>query len=215
MTFEGLVDRLQALFDVGQTRCVDVANERLGEMVTSSAALRAIITSIGPTVANQASYTLAANVANVLKCTINSVPFEGVASIEDLWDVVNGDADITGQVYVVEPDSDASMTTDSIRFYPVPTSSGLVISALVALRPAVLTYTTATALPIPVDAHPALLAGCEAILMDDEGRQDEAAKKGSEFAAGVRALEGGTVKRGKGSGRHRPRMVGYDVPLGS
>lgn len=211
MTFEGLVDRLMSLFDVGQTRAVDVANERLGRMVAESTALRAVV-SLGTTTANVASYTLASNVVKVLKVTIGTSVYEGSATIEEFFDIAAGNATTDGYFYAILPDSDADMNTESIQFYPAPSTTGMTISGLVALRPAVIVYASATALPIPVNVHPALLAGCEAELADEEGRQDEASKGEIDFAAGIKALEGVANGRAKGSGRHRPRIAGYDFP---
>jgi len=233
MTFEQLVGRLTGLFDVTQTRAVDVANERLGMMVAQAQSLRAIL-SLGVTVADQARYTLPSNVVHVFKVMLtedesfpgdnvlppdDAVPgtdtgvYEGVVSIEDLWDISVGDMDLAddAKVFAVEPNADSDMTTESIRLRPAPSTADLGIIALVALRPAVVTYATATALPIPVDQHPALLDGAKAELFDEEGRQDEAAKHDASFQLGVQALSGAVNKRGKGSGRHRMRVSGYDL----
>lgn len=214
MTFEALVDRLTSGFDVTQPRAVDVANERLADMVTRSTALRAVI-SLGTTVANQASYALAANVAKILEITVpytaGSAIYYGVATLEDLWAVAAGTSEITGNVVAIEADSDATMTTDNFRLYPAPSEAGKAISGLVALRPAALTYSSATALPIPVDQHNALLAGAKADLFDEEGRQDEAAKNDVKFENGIKRLEASVNKRGKGSGGTRMRVVGYDI----
>jgi hypothetical protein len=215
VTFEGLVDRLQALFDVGQQRCVDVANERLGRLVADSTGVRAIV-SLGTTSANVASYTLAANVVKVLKVQIvfsaGTAIYEGTATLEEFWELTAGNAYSDGYFYAVEPDADTDATTDNLRLYPAPTEAGKTISGLVALRPAVLTYTSNTALPIAVNFHPALLAGCEAELYDEDDRQDEAAKKEQEFLAGVQGLKGAVNARAKGTGRHRMRISGYDLP---
>ena len=214
MTFEGLVDRLTSLFDVTQSRAVDVANERLSELVARSGALRAVV-SLGTTVSGQASYTLAANVVKILKVevayTAGTVEYAGVSTLEDLWDIAAGRAEVREPVVAIEADADSSMTTDNFRVYPAPTETGKTFTGLVALRPAVLTYTSGTALPIPVDQHPALLAGCKAELFDDEGRQDEAAKNEAEFNAAVVMLDRAVNKRGKGSGGTRMRIRGYDL----
>lgn len=214
MTFEALVDRLTAAFDVTQTHAVDVVNERLGDMVAKSTALRAVVT-LGTTVANQSSYALAANVVKILQAkatyTSGTVIYEGVSTLEDLWGVDALDTTIDGNVIAIEADSDSLATTDNFRIYPTPTVSGVVVTGLVAIRPAVLTYTSGTALPIPVDQHPALLDGAKAELFDEEGRQDEAAKHDASFQIGVKALESGVNKRGKGSTGTRLRLVGYDL----
>lgn len=214
MTFEGLIDRLTSLFDVTQARAVDVANERLSDMVARSTALRAVV-SLGTTTSGQASYALASNVVKILRAEVQyaagTTEFEGVATLEDFWDVAAQRSEFTGPVIAIQPDSDASMTTDNFILYPTPAEAARPITGLVALRPATLTYSSATALPIPVDTHSRLLAGCKAELFDDEGRQDEAAKNEAEFEQGVRILEGQVNKRGKGSQGTRMRVRGYDL----
>lgn len=214
MTADELVDRLTSLYDVGETRALAVLNERLGDMVARSTALRAVVT-LGTTVADQASYALAANVVQILKAeaqyTDGTVEYEGNVTLQDLWDVAAGDSVITGAVIAIEADGDSTMTTDNFRVYPAPTEADIAITGLVALRPATLTYGASSALPIPVDHHARLLAGCKATLADEEDRQDQAAKWEAEFETGVKLLEGSVNKRGKGSGSHRIRVVGYDV----
>lgn len=230
MTFEQLVDRLTSQFDVSQPDAVAVANERLARMVTEAKSLRAII-SLGVTTAGQARYSLASNIAKVYKVVLtdddtfpddnvlpadDAVPgenanvYEGEVSIEDMWNASVGLATIVGNVFTIEPNADSDMNTEAIRLYPAPTATGMGIIALVALRPATLTYGSATALPIPLDLHNNLLDGAKAELFDDESRQDEAAKLEVSFASGARALATGVATRGKAaSGRMRVR--GYDL----
>lgn len=217
MTFEALVDRLTSLFDVTQQRAVDVANERLTRMVVESTAIRAII-SLGTTTNGTTSYTLASNVAKVLKIrvdyTAGTAIYEGQETIEDLWDIDAGIAEPSSTDaywFVVEPDTDTDATTDKLRLYPTPGETGKAISGLVALRPATLTYSTNTALPIPIDVHNNLLDGAKAELFDEEGRQDEAAKHEASFQDGIRILKRQVESRGKGSGGHRMRVRGYDL----
>src|SRR5689334_14387206 len=148
MFFEALVDRLVALYDVGQARAVDVANERLERMVTESKFLRAV-KSLGTTVVNQTSYALDPTVVQVLKVrvdfTAGTIIYEGSETLEDLWDVDAGNAiDPTGQAawFVIEPDADSLGTTDNLRLYPAPAEAGKAITGLVAIQPATLTYSS-------------------------------------------------------------------------
>lgn len=216
MTFEALVDRLVAQFDVTQAQAVAIANERLSQMAVESTAIRAII-SLGTTTSGTSSYTLASNVAKILKAqvpyTAGTTVYEGSETLENLWDVDAGLAEAPDDAawVVIEPDTDTDATTDKFRLYPTPGESGKTISGLVALRPAALTYVTATVIPIPVNAHAALLDGAKAELYDDEGRQDEAAKLEASFQDGIRVLKKEVTSRGKGSGRHRIRVAGYDL----
>lgn len=217
MTFESLVDRLVSLFDVSQTRAVDVANERLQRMCAAAENIKALRTNLGPTVANQASYALAVDIVQVYRVrvayTSGTVTFAGSGSLDDIWDLEDGNARVEDgtNFYVIEPDADGTGTTGNLRLYPTPTVSGAAISAIVAVIPAALTYGSATALPIPLDVHEHLLAGCKAELSDEDERQDNSAKWESVFEAGVKRLEKRENSRGKGTDRHRMGVVGYDL----
>lgn len=213
MTFEGLVDRLVSLYDVAQTRAVDVANERLQRMASAAKSIRVLRTTLGPTVANQAAYALAVDTVQVFRVRVayasGTVDFTGTETLEAIWDVLAGNAsDGCGNYYVIEPDSDSSGATQNLRLYPTPTEAGAVITGLVAIIPAALTYASATALPIPLDVHEHLLAGCKAELADEEST--ESAKFEAVFEAGVKRLTAREASRGKGSDGHRLRMSGYD-----
>lgn len=218
MTFDGLVDRLVSLFDVTTTRATDVANERLQRMATESKGIRSI-KSLGTTTAGTSSYALDSTVIQVYKVkvayTAGTANFEGVISIDDLWDIDAGtatpvDTDLS-HWYAIEADADSSQATDNLRLYPTPEESGKTITGLVAIQPATITYGSGTALPVPLDVHQHLLAGCKAELMDEESRQDESAKLEGVFQAGIAKLRERVQERGVGSGRHRMRVAGYDL----
>jgi hypothetical protein len=202
---------LQSLYDVGQTRAVDVANERLQRMASAAESIRSIVT-VGTTTANTSSYALATNVVQVYRVrvayTSGTVDFSGIARIEDLWDIDAGNATGCGNYYVTEPDTDSSGATTNLRLYPTPTVSGATITALASVIPTALTYTSATALPIPLDCHEHLLAGCKAELTDEEN--SDSSKFEAVFEAGVKRLQKREQGRGKGSDGHRLRMSGYD-----
>lgn len=212
MTFESIVDDLVSLFDVTQARAVAVLNDRLQDMVARSTALRAI-KSLGTTVVDQASYTLDPTVVKVLKVyTVDgtdTTTYEGSSTLEDFIDLTADNAETCGNLYVTEPDADSSVTTENLRLYPAPDTAGLTITGLVALRPAVLTYASATALPIPTDSQDNLKEGAKAVLYREEGREDLAATPDGKYEQGIRELLEGVQKRGKGSSRHRMRHVNY------
>lgn len=218
MTFEGLVDRLVSLYDVSQTRAVDVANERLQRMATESKGIRSV-KSLGTTTAGTSSYALDSTVIQVFKVKVaysaGTINYEGVVSLEDLWDLDNETAEVadTDSAYwfAIEADTDSSQATDNLRLYPTPQESSKTITGLVALQPATLTYSSSTALPIPLDVHEHLLAGCKAELLDEESRQDESAKLEGVFQAGIVKLRDRVQERGVGSGRHRIKVSGYDL----
>jgi hypothetical protein len=212
MTFETIVDDLVALFDVTQAKAVAVVNDRLQDMVARSTALRAL-KSLGTTVAGQASYSLDATVVQVHKVYIvngtETTLYEGSATLEDFIDLTAAAADTCGNWYVTEPDTDSSALTENLRLYPAPDTGGLTITGLVAIRPATLTYATATALPVPADVHDSLKEGAKAVLYAEEGRQDEAAPSVVQYETGIVDLRKGVEKRGKGTGSHRMRHTNY------
>jgi hypothetical protein len=215
MLFEALVDRLVSLFDCSQQRAVDVTNERLQRLVTESGSLRAIkAVSASTTVANQTSYAIDPTVIQIYKVRIDftagTMVYVGAETLEDFWDVDVGDAVTRGNWFAIEPDADSLGTTDNLRLYPAPTEAGKAINGLVALQPATLTYTSNTALPIPLDVHEHLLAGCKAELYDEDDRQDESQKDEAVFVAGIAKLKKRVESRGKGLEGHRMRVRGYD-----
>jgi hypothetical protein len=218
MNFDELVTRLTGLYDVTTTRAAEVANERLQRMVAEAKSLRAI-KSLGSTVAAQTSYTLDPTVVHVYKVkvayTAGQINYEGTESIDALWDIDAGVAEASdpdsAYWFAIEADSDSLQTTDNLRLFPAPGEAGKAITGLVALRPATITYGGSTALPIPVNTHEHLLAGCKAELSDEEERQDVSAKFEAVFQAGIARLRDDQTSRGKGSGRHRLRVAGYDL----
>lgn len=213
MNFDALVDRLQSLFDVGQTRATDVANERLSSMLGSSKSLRGLVT-LGTTVSGTATYALPSTVVEVYRVSVaytsGTVWFEGTESLDALLDLTAGNAYGCGNWYAVQPDTDSSMNTENLYLSPTPTASGATITGRCAVLPATITYGSSTALPIPIDTHRHLLAGCRAELLDEDSRQDESGKLETVFEAGVKRLAAREAAKGKGSGGHRMRMANYD-----
>jgi hypothetical protein len=216
MTFEQLCDRLTSLFDVSQSRAVEVSNERLSRMVGEAKSLRSLV-NIGTTVASQATYALAATIVQVYRVSVpyssGTVTYAGTETLDMLMDITSGTAESRYEqaFYAVQPDADALQTTNNLYLSPAPSEAGKTITGICAILPATLTYASATALPIPLDLHTRLLAGCKAELSDEESRQDEAAKHEAVFEFGVRKLEARANSLARGSDRHRMRLVGYDT----
>lgn len=216
MFFEAMVDRLQTEFDVSQQRAVDVVNERLQILVERTGAIRAI-KSLGTTVASQTSYALDSTVLRVLsvKATYSTgtTIYQGSEGIQAMWDadaaLVTGSGG-TDAFYALDYDTDSDSNTVNLRLWPTPSESGVTITGLVAVRPATLTYSSSTVLPIPLDQHEALLAGAEARLLAEDDRQDEVTLKLQDFEAGVAALRRQVADRAKGNRGHRLRFAGYD-----
>ena len=219
MNADQLIDRLVTLYDVETSRANDVLNERLTRMAVDSEIIRSI-QSLGTTTADTSTYTLASNVARVLKAyatySTGQLNYEAAETPEALFDIDAGvaEAGSSDAFIVVYPDSDADSTTSSFRLYPTPTESGVTVYGLVVLEPASITYGSSTALPVPLAVHQHLLAGCKAELSDESERQDESAKFEAVFQQGVQALVKRVNSRGRGSGPHRMRVAGYDFNRG-
>lgn len=215
MNFDDLCDRLTSLYDVGAVRAAAVANERLQRMCGAAKSIKTQ-TTLGTTVADQAAYAIPVNVVQIdrvrVAYTSGTVDFEGTEDLLSIWDLEAGNASdgCGGNWYVIEADTDGTGATDSLRLHPIPTEAGRTITGLVAIIPAVLTYGATSALPIPLDCHEHLLAGCKAELSDEDSRQDESAKFEAVFEAGVKRLSARENSRGKGGDRHRLRVGGYD-----
>lgn len=218
MTFDDLVDRLVSLYDVTTTRAAAVANERLNRMVTEAKYIRAV-KSLGTTTSGTASYSLDASIVGILKAkavyTAGQVNYEGTESLEDLWDIDAGTATVVSDTnaywIAIQPDSDSDGTTNSFLLSPTPSQSSVTVTGLVALQAATFTYGNSSALPIPVDTHEHLLAGCKAELSDEDEREDLSARFESTFQLGIQKLKQRVQGLGVGTGRHRMRVAGYDV----
>jgi hypothetical protein len=212
MNFDDLCDRLTSLYDVGNVRAAAVANERLQRMCAAAKSIRALRTNLGPTVAEQATYALAVDIVQVYKVRIayasGNVAYTGTESLDAIWELQDGNASGCGNWYAVQPDADASQATGNLLLYPAPSEAGAAITGLVAIIPAAITYGDTTGLPIPLDCHEHLLAGCKAELSDEEST--DSAKFEAVFEAGVKRLSARESSRGKGSDGHRLRVANYD-----
>lgn len=215
MNFDGLVDRLTSLYDVGTPRATDVANERLSSMLGSSKSLRGLV-DLGTTVAGQALYALPSTVLEVYRLdvayTTGTVTYKGTATLDELQDLASGAAHDPGcgHWYTVAPDTDVSMNTANLYLSAAPTVAGAAMTGNCAILPPTIVYGLEAVIPIPIDCHRHLLAGCRAELSDEDSRQDESAKFEAVFEAGVKRLESRENSRGTGSDGHRMRMSGYD-----
>ena len=223
MTFEQLCDKLTTQFEVTQAQAVAFVNERLARMVVESEYL--IVTkSLGTTVANQGSYALDTGITDdqtlvdlaLVKITDSAgdTTLYGGTHIEQLWRVDAGVAEVVGDpatgeggVFAIDYQSDGDL---ELRLEPAPEEADNTITGLWATTPTVLTYTTATALPVPVDVHTHLLDGAKADCYDLEDNQALSAKMEANFAQGIAKLVKRKNSRGDGSGPHRMQVWGYD-----
>lgn len=214
-TFESLVDELRTQFDASQARAVEVVNHRLDELLIRAEALD-YVKSLGTTTSGTDTYTLTASVSKLKQIradyTAGTVLYEGT-SLRTLWDldVENLVAATDDYYFAVVPDTDDDATTASLRLYPTPSESGIALTGRYVGLPADLAYASATALPIPLDIHEALLAGCRAeFFRRDEDRPDLAAAEEGVFAAGVEALRKFSNARAEGDAPMRLGLWGFD-----
>lgn len=214
MTFDDLCDRLTSLYDVGNTRAVAVANERLSSMLGSSKSLRSLV-SFGTTVSGQSEYTIPTTPWTVVEVyrvviayTSGDVTYKGTETLDALQDLQAGAAfdPGCGNYYAITP----TTGTEKLLLSAAPTEAGAEITGNCAVLPPAIVYGMGGVIPIPIDCHRHLLAGCRAEVLDEQSRQDESAKFEVVFEAGVKRLVARQNSRGKGSDGHRMRYAGYD-----
>jgi hypothetical protein len=112
---------------------------------------RRVIRDLGPTVAGDGSYALTADIVDVRMLRVGSSTPYAVASPEHLWEIEAGDRVLlagTPGVFVGNFEADADATID---IYPVPSTAGQAISALVAVVPAAADLELADTIPLPDD----------------------------------------------------------------
>jgi hypothetical protein len=219
MTFEALVDKITAQFEVTQAQAVAFVNERLARMVVESEFL-VVSKSLGTTVADQSNYSLDTGITDdltlvdlsLVKITDGSgdtTLYTGV-SIEDLWRVDAAQGEIVGDggVWALDYQADGDL---ELRLEPAPEEGSLTILGLWAMTPTALTYGGgSTALPVPVDVHTALLDGAKADAYDLEDNQALSAKMEANFAQGIAKLVKRKNSRGDGGQPKRMQAWGYD-----
>jgi hypothetical protein len=218
MTFESLVDKLTSQFEVTQPQAVAFVNERLARMVVESEFL-VVSKSLGTTTADVSNYVLDTGITDDLTLVDLSLVkitdsagdttlYTGI-SIEDLWKVDAGQGEIVGDggVWAIDYQADGDL---ELRLEPAPEEASLTILGLWAMTPTALTYTAATALPVPVDVHTALLDGAKADCYDLEDNQALSAKMEANFAQGIAKLVKRKNSRGDGGQPKRMQAWGYD-----
>ena len=120
-------------------------------------------------------------------------------------------AGVDDYFFAIVYNTDDDATTASFRLYPEPAESGIAMMGRYLGLPADLAYDTATALPIPLDTHEALLAGCRAeFYRRDEDRPDLANQEEAIFGAGVSALRKFVNSRTLSDGPIRAQLWGWD-----
>lgn len=163
---------------------------------------------LGTTTADESNYALAADLVDLSAIKIvngDDVSLYYGVALDDLWRMDAGEGSVTGFAIDYQADGDPE-----IRLEPAPDTAGLEILGLYAQQPTVLAYGASSTLPVPVDVHTHLLAGAQADCLDQEGRQDLAAKYEARFEEGVRKLIKRRNSRGDSVAPQRMSVMGWD-----
>jgi hypothetical protein len=196
--------------DTSSTIVGSLVNEVYKEVVSESQWMMAV-ESLATTVAGQATYALPENIADVSALELvdgNGNPGDWQPrSLTDIWGLQRGTMRLAGSGGVFAQTA-AADGTKQIQLYPVPTTAGVAITALVALIPPDLVNGTSPA--IPVDTHGRLLDATIALaLMRIENRPDLA----QSFEARKQELKQLLQRRKNsrmGSQSTRIQVYGYD-----
>jgi hypothetical protein len=179
MLFEAIVAGVKSEggLDVSDAIAGGWVNEAYKEVVADSKWMMAV-ESLATTVAAQAAYTLPENIADVVAVTIDTGDGSGPGdwqpkALTDLWALKRGARRLRGSGGVFASTA-TSAGVKQVELYPAPTTTGLNITALVALIPNDLVNGDSPA--IPVDMHGRLKDAAIALgMLRNENRPDLAA----------------------------------------
>lgn len=198
-------------FDVASTMIDGWVNEVYRKAVAKAQWLMRSL-EVGPTVAGAATYALPAGVVDLAglflpdAATGRQLTYNRT-STEALWAVKAGTSRLAGSGGVFAPAFD-SVSVALVELYPVPTTSGLSITALAAMIPT--TLTAADTPVIPEDMHGDLKDGAIALgLLRIDERPDAAALFEQRFQTMVGELRKRKNSR-VGSGSSRMKVYGSD-----
>ncbi len=115
---------------------------------------------LGPTVADQSNYDLAANIVQVFDLSVGGEPYEreGTRTVRDLR---AGRLTLRGPGGFFAPAFDADGSTKQFTLFPTPSTSGLPIAGLCSLYPAEISGSMEP--PFPDDTHIPIVHGAKAI----------------------------------------------------
>lgn len=126
------------------------ANDRYRRLV-GGAKWRKLERDLGPTVVDQARYTLADDVVDVLSVRVGgSAPYR-LISIEDLWELQSGESFRTTTRGLFAPAYDDDSEAEAVELSPTPDTAGLAVKALVAVLPPALGVSDTP--KVPEDFH--------------------------------------------------------------
>lgn len=145
-------------FDLSAERSLDVANRAIRRFAAKARNLEGQI-SIGPTVADQAAYTLEDRILDLKGVIVGGEPY-GRASQRDYFDLVAGIGSTAGFPGAFAPSFDDEAGS-LVALYPTPEEDGTEILGLAILAPQ--TLTVDSQVPFQEDSEAALLHEMTAI----------------------------------------------------
>lgn len=181
-------------------------NEGHRELACKADWYRATI-DLGPTVTDQAAYTLPADVYRIIRLGVNGSPFD-LASAEDIERLSIGELQLRGDgVYEL---SFSATNDEQVTIYPTPSTDGYSISALVVERPALMDD-DADEPVVPPEYHRAIVDYARGIaIASGEDVPDERAIYMQSFDRAVESLR--RLRNSKGRrGVSQVRVVGIHV----
>lgn len=129
--------------------------DRIERMVVEAKWRRAEV-AFASTTAGDATYANPANVVDVESVKVDGEPY-GLATINELWDLKQGNAVLRGRGGVFAPWYSSDGSAEGIELWPVPDAAGLDIVALCAIKPA--TTADASEPPVPSEFHYGIWGG--------------------------------------------------------
>jgi len=171
-------------FDASEETVKQWALDRYRRLVAESQ-WRRVEVNLSATVVGQAQYSLPDVVVDVRALKVGDSPYKRI-SVEELWDLKAGISSLAVDGAFTSG-YDVTEVAESIEIYPVPETSGDVITALAAIWPADISLDTEPRIPRDFD-HVIV----EGVMADGLGRIDErldqAAAWEGMFATGVEKL---------------------------
>lgn len=196
LTVQQLVDQVvdETGFDVTDTQALRWINARHRKMCARARSFRAIV-QVGTATADQASYSVDADLVEMYELTVDGTPYERVA----LEDVTAGTAGLVtiSSHGVFAATSDANGVS-AVRLYPAPSESGAAIQLFGSMVPPDLALTDYP--QVPVDFQDALVEGAIATGMArDAGQIGVADRFEARFDRACEELRRRTNSRLRGS----------------
>lgn len=185
--------KLEGSFDTSGSNQSDATllswiNQLYRRLAIQSGYVKAVV-ELGPTVAGQAVYALPATVAEVTALRVGATREWTRTNAEGMWDLQAGTAAVVGADGAFAPSFDAD-GAQGVTIHPTPATSGLAVSALAVLIPALLTTSPDTTPVVPEDFHQDIVSA--AISFGHariDGRNDLAVPAEQRFAAAVQLLK--------------------------